>query len=89
MPSSFTAQSQTYLQYKSHNTAKALVGINPSGMITFISHLYSGHVSDKTIPQNCSLIDLLEAGDVVMPDKGFDIQDLLVPHRVILNISPF
>ena len=43
MPSSFRAQSQ------SHNTAKDLVGISPSGMITFISHLYGGHVSDKAI----------------------------------------
>ena len=80
MPSSFRAQSQTYSQYKSHNTAKGLVGISPSGMITFISHLYGGHVSDKAITQSCGLIDLLEAGDVVMADKGFDTQDLLVPH---------
>ena len=83
MPSSFRAQSQ------SHNTAKDLVGISPSGMITFISHLYGGHVSDKAITQSCGLIDLLEAGYVVMADKGFDIQDLLVPHRVILNFPPF
>ena len=85
MPSSFRAQSQTYSQYKSHNTAKGLVGISPSGMITFISHLYGGHVSDKAITQSCGLIDLLEAGDVVMADKGFDIQDLLVSHRVIFS----
>ena len=58
-------------------------------MITFISHLYGGHVSDKAITRSCGLIDLLEAGDVVMTDKRFDIQDLLVPHRVILNIPPF
>ena len=89
MPSSFRAQSQTYSQYKSYNTAKGLVSISPSGMITFISHLYGGHVPDKAITQHCDLIDLLGAGDVVMADKGFDIQDLLVPHRVILNIPPF
>ena len=89
IPSSFRAQSQTYSHYKSHNTAKGLVGVSPSGMITFISHLYGGHVSDKAITQSCGLIDLLEAGDVVMANKGFDIQDLLVPHRVILNIPPF
>ena len=59
MPSSFRAQSQTYSQYKSHNTAKGLVGISLSGMITFISHLYGGHVSDKAITQHCGLIDLL------------------------------
>ena len=42
-------------------------------MITFTSHLYGGHVSDKAITQSCGLIDLLDAGDVVMADKGFDI----------------
>ena len=89
MPSSFRAQSQTYSQYKSHNTAKGLVGISPNGLVTFISHLYGGHISDKAITASCGLIELLEAGDVVMADKGFDIQDLLVGKKVILNIPPF
>ena len=89
MPSSFRAQSQTYSKYKGHNTAKGLVGISPSGIVTFASHLYGGHVSDKAITQNCGLIELLEEGDVVMADRGFDVQDLLVPKKVILNIPPF
>jgi len=89
MPSFFRAQSQTYSQYKSHNTAKGLVGISPSGLATFVSYLYGGHVSDKAITDNCRITDLLEPGDVVMADKGFDMQDLLVPKRVILNIPPF
>ena len=49
MPSSFRAQSQTYSTYKSHNTAKGLIGIAPSGFVTFISNLYGGHLSDKKI----------------------------------------
>ena len=39
--------------------------------------------------QITGIIDLLEPRDVVMADKGFDIQDFLVPKRVILNITPF
>ena len=89
MPSSFRAQSQTYSTYKSHNTAKGLVGIAPNGFVTFISCLYGGHISDKTMTQDCGLIDLLEPGDVVMADKGFDIQHLLAPKKAILNIPPF
>jgi len=88
MPS-FRAQSQTYSQYKSHNTAKGLVGKSPNGVVTIISHLYGGHVSDKALTANCGLIELLEAVDVVMADKGFDIQDLLVAKKVILNIPLF
>ena len=37
MPSSFHAQSQTYSCYKSHNTAKGLIGIAPNGFVSFIS----------------------------------------------------
>jgi len=48
IPSSFRAQSQMYSQYKSHNMAKGLVGRSPSGVITFASHLYSGHVSRQS-----------------------------------------
>ena len=61
MPSSFRAQSQTYSSYKSHNTSKGLVGIAPSGIGTFISCLYGGHISDKNIAQECGLIYLLES----------------------------
>ena len=42
MPSSFRAQSQMYLSYKSHNTAKGLVAIAPIGIMTLISCLYGG-----------------------------------------------
>ena len=89
MPSSFRAQSQTYSQYKSHNTAKGLVGIPPSGLVTFVSRLYGGHVLDKATTDNCGIMDPLEPGDVAMADKGFDIQDLLVPKRVVLNVPSF
>ena len=47
MPSSFHTQSQIYSSYKSHNTTKGLVGIALRGIVTFISCLYGGHISDK------------------------------------------
>ena len=51
IPSSCHAQPQTYSSYKSHSTAKSLVGIAPSGSVTFISGLYGDHISDKKITQ--------------------------------------
>ena len=88
-PSCFRAQSETYSSYKSHNTAKGLVAIAPNGALTFVSDLYGGHFSDKVIVEHCGIPQLLEEGDAVMADHGFEIQDLLASKKVYLNIPPF
>ncbi|XP_048747554.2 uncharacterized protein LOC125659816 [Ostrea edulis] len=44
--SSLTNQSLTFSNYKNHNTAKFLVGITPSGIISFVSEGWGGKVSD-------------------------------------------
>ena len=88
MPSSLRSQSVTYSSYKHHNTAKALIGISPSGAVSFVSDLYAGRSSDKQITNDCGVLDLLEAGDSVMADKGFEIAGDL-PQGVTLNIPLF
>ena len=75
-PLCFLAQSDTYSTYKSHNIAKGLVAIAPNGALTFISDLYGGHCSDKIIAEHCGILQLLEEGDSVMADRGFEIQNL-------------
>lgn len=90
MASSLMLKSQTYSNYKSANTLKGLVGISPSGSITFLSQLYTGSISDREITERCGILNMpFEAGDSLMADKGFDIQDLLDPIGVKLNIPPF
>lgn len=88
MPTSYRSQSATFSNYKHHNTAKGLIGIAPSGQITFVSDLYAGRLSDQKITQHCGILKLLEPGDTLMADRGFNINDDL-PENVSLNIPPF
>ena len=45
-------------------------------------------MTDK-ITMKCVLIDLLEAGDVMMADCGFDIQEEIAARGVPVNVSTF
>ena len=75
--------------FKNTNTYKALVRILLSGVITFISKQYAGSISDKELTRNSGMLDLLEPGDSVMADRGFDIQDDVALLGVRLNIPLF
>ena len=55
--------------------------------MSFISDLHGGNISDKKLTQIPGLLDLLECGDTIMADHGFNIQDIL-PSAVTLNIPP-
>ena len=88
MPNFLQSQSSSYSQYKHHNTAKGLIGIAPYGNVSFVSDLYAGRCSDKAIPKDCGILDLLQTNDSVMADKGFTITDIL-PSGVSLHIPTF
>lgn len=88
VPSSMFAQSQTWSNYKHHNTFKVLVGISPNGQVIFVSKLWGGRVSDKCITQKSGFLQYLKPGDNVVADRGFEITDIL-PPGVGLNIPPF
>ena len=91
MRSSLMLKFQTYSNYNSANTLKGVVGISPSDKITFISQLSTGSISDREITERCGILYNVpfHAGDSLMAEKGFDIQDLLDPIGVKLNIHPF
>jgi hypothetical protein len=88
-PSSLMLNSELYSHYKGTTTYKALIGITPSGAISFISQLYSGSISDKHITRISGILNLLEPGDGVMVDKGFKIEDLLGEKDCSLVIPVF
>ncbi|KAG1663938.1 THAP domain-containing protein 3 [Nymphon striatum] len=88
-PSSLYLNSEFYSHYKGTTTLKGLVGIMPSGAISFVSSLHLGSISDKAITRLSGILDLLEPGDQVMVDKGFVIKDLLEEVGASLVIPPF
>ncbi|KAK3924242.1 Protein ALP1-like [Frankliniella fusca] len=88
VPSLMSNQNQVYSSYKNRTTFKALIVIAPNGTVVYVSDLFPGSTSDKVLVYNCGVLDLLKAGDAVMADKGFPIQDIL-PPRVDLNLPPF
>ena len=55
-PSSLTLQSETFSHYKNTNTFKGLIGIAPCGVITLISKLYTGSISDREITQQSGIL---------------------------------
>lgn len=85
-PTSLHTRAITYSHYKSHNTVKVLVGVSPTGAITFISKVWGGRASDKVITKNSGLIDLLEQGDHVMADRGFNFPEYFASKCIRLHV---
>ena len=90
-PSDLHLQSSTWSSYKSHNTGKILIGCTPNGVISFISPMYVGSISDVELTRVSGLLEKLEGkqGISIMADRGFTIKDQLHAVGVDLNIPPF
>ena len=86
---SLVARSETYSNYKSHNTANFFVAISPTGAIIFISKCWGGRASDKLITSKCGFLDKLIHGDLVLADRGFDIAEDLGLRGTTLAIPAF
>ena len=84
-----SARSETYSNYKNHNTAKFLVAVSPTGAITFISKCWGGRASDKFITSKYGFLEHLIHGDMVLADRGFDISEDLALRGVTLAIPAF
>ena len=83
------ANTKTFSSYKGRCTVKCLVASTPGGTTSFISPIAGGKMSDKEIVKRSGILDKFEPGDVVMADRGFNIQDLLLAKETKLIIPPF
>lgn len=64
------------------------MGVALISVVTYVSKLYPGSISDKAIVQQSGFLNHLTGGDMVLADEGFVIQDR-VRNGVCVNIPPF
>ena len=83
------ARAQTWSNYKKHNTVKFLIGITPQGSIAFISKGWGGRVSDIHLTENGGLLRNFLPGDVVLADRGFNIQEAAGMYCAEVKLPPF
>ncbi|CAN7984648.1 unnamed protein product [Ixodes hexagonus] len=88
-PRKLMARAQTFSAYKASNTAKFLTVIAPNGLIMFVSNVYGGRASDKTIVRTCGVEDHLLPGDEIMADRGFTLDTHLEIQGISLNMPAF
>jgi hypothetical protein len=87
--SDFGKQGNSYSHYKGNSTVKFLIGILPNGTVCFVSDGFEGSISDNDIVRQSGFLDKINAGDVVMADRGFLIKHDLMKKKAYLNIPPF
>ena len=47
----------------------------PNGAISFLSKCWGRNATDKPMTQNCGFQQFVEQGDLMLVDRGFDIED--------------
>ena len=62
-------QSATYSNYRGMNSFKVITGVAPNAVISYVSGLYPGSVSDKSIVQESELLTHFVPGDLILADN--------------------
>ena len=63
------AHTITRSNYKHTSSIKYLIGISPAGVVAFLSHDWSGRISDKQLTTESGILDLLTFGDLVLAER--------------------
>ena len=63
---------------------KCLIAVTPTGGACFVSGLFQGSVDDVKIFRECGILNHIKPGDSLLVDKGFAVQELLLPKQAKL-----
>jgi hypothetical protein len=97
-PSSMVRQSQCYSHYNSAITLKSLIMVDPNGAIIFNSAVMTGSMSDKQIVVESGFLSTIKTkikdrellpGDIIIADKGFNVESLFKDIPISINIPTF
>lgn len=86
-PSKVSDRINMYSHFKGTYTAKVLIGITPSAVISFLSPVYGGKASDVQITTESGILGKLEKNDTVLADKGFP--SIKIDENVLIIMPPF
>ena len=70
-PGLMSQQNATYSSFPGMHSFKVIVGVAPNAVITYVSMLSAGSISDKAIVLESGLLKHLIPGDMILADKGF------------------
>ncbi|PIK49502.1 hypothetical protein BSL78_13607 [Apostichopus japonicus] len=87
-PRKLNLQAMIWFDYKHHNTVKFLVTISPIGMVSFLTKAWGGRTSDRAVTRESGFLNLIDAGDVILADRGFTIREDLLLRGAHLDIPP-
>ena len=66
-----------------------MIAVFPNGGACYVSDLLQGNVSDTEIFSESGILKHIEPQDVILADKGFNVQDPLNPLQAKVKIAAF
>ena len=66
-----------------------MIGISPTGAVTFLSHGWGGRISDKQLTIESGFLDLLTFGDSILAHRGFLNAEEVATRGAVLAIPSF
>ena len=66
-----------------------MIGISPTGAVTFLSHGWGGRISDKQLTIESGFLDLLTFRDSILAHRGFLNAEEVATRGAVLAIPSF